>query len=97
MRPLHIITKEANVAVSELRSRLDHLNQRIERAHNRLNVKGLLSADHKITASDLSARYAALSAKVHEDTADAEAHGHHVSDLEKSVREWLDSLEIDVD
>lgn len=81
----------------DLKSRLDALSERIDRAEARMKLKSALHDGHAQTMSTLRQRYAALSEKVNAETADAEAHGHHVSDLERSVRQWLDSLEMEID
>lgn len=81
----------------DLRARLDQLEQHIQTAESHLKQKGLFSADHQVTAAELRTRYKMLSAKVQADVADAEAQGHHVTDLEKSLRQWLDSLEMEID
>ena len=52
---------------SELATRLDQLNAHIDAAQKRLKLKGLLSADHQIKASELRDRYKALSRKVHDE------------------------------
>lgn len=80
-----------------LKARLDALGYHIDLAQARLKKKDALSDGHARTADELRERYRLLSAKVREEVADAEAHGHHVSDLERSVREWLDGLEMDID
>lgn len=81
----------------DLKTRLSELEAHINKAEARLRLKGLLSADHQATAAELRDRYKALTARLREEKADAEAHGHHVGDLELSVRQWLDSLEIEMD
>jgi len=85
------------MSTSELGSRLEKLEEHIGAAEARLKLKGVISADHKATAAELRGRYAALTDKLREDKAEAEAHGHHLSDLELSVRQLLGSLEIDMD
>ena len=79
-----------------LRSRLDHLDEHIQTAESHLNGKDIFSAEHKVKAAELRARYEALSRKLEAEVADAEAQGAHVSDLDRSVRQWLDSLEMRV-
>ncbi|WP_272007534.1 3-ketoacyl-ACP reductase [Roseovarius sp. ZX-A-9] len=85
------------MTTADLKARLDQLAQHLQRAEAKLKRQDIFSADHKIKALELQERYEALSRKVHAEIAEAEAHGHHVSDLERSVREWLDSLEMDMD
>lgn len=82
---------------SDLNAQLATLTAHIDKVEARLKLKGVFSADHKATAEELRNRYRALIAKLRAETADAEAHGRHVSDLELSVRQWLDGLEIDID
>lgn len=85
------------MATSELASRMDRLNAHLRAVEDRLKLKGLVSADHRIVAAQLRHRHEALCRKLREEIADAEAHGRHVSDLKQSVRQWLDSLEIEMD
>lgn len=85
------------MAEADLNTRLEDLGRRIEKVQARLKLKGLLSADHQIKASELLERYKALSEKMNVEVAEKEAQGHHVSNLERSVRQWLDSLEIEMD
>ena len=81
----------------DLKSRLDVLEQHIGEAEKHLKDKDLFSPDHAQTASELRRRYEVLLRKVQDDVADAEAQGHHVSDLETSIRQWLDALELRMD
>ena len=60
----------------------------------RLTAAG--SSEHAATNAELKARYEALNAQVKAENADLEAHGHHVSALESSVRMWLDRIAGDV-
>jgi predicted nucleic acid-binding Zn-ribbon protein len=83
--------------MSDLKSRLDALDRHIKEVEERLKLKGIFSADHQLKASELHERYRLLSQKLEEEVAAEEAQGHHVSDLELSLRQWLDSLEIDMD
>lgn len=85
------------MADSDLKTRLAALDAHIDRAEARLKLKDLFSADHQATAAELKQRYRLLSERLQGEINEAEAHGHHVSDLEVSVRQWLDSLEIDLD
>lgn len=81
----------------DLKSRLDMLEQHIKTAEKHLKDKDLFSPDHAQTASQLRRRYDVLSKKLHDDVANAEAQGHQVSDLETSIRQWLDALEFRMD
>lgn len=81
----------------DMKSRLSQLGAHIDNAEARLKLKGLFSAEHQATAEELKHRYAALSMRVHDEIAETEARGHHVGLLEASVRQWLDSLELEID
>lgn len=81
----------------DLKSRMKELDQNIQHVKARLKHKGLLSADHQATSEELRERFKALSQKVQAEIANEEADGHHVSALEASVRQWVDSLEIEMD
>ncbi|MEO1138962.1 MAG: 3-ketoacyl-ACP reductase [Pseudomonadota bacterium] len=80
-----------------LKTKLSELEARIDKAEARLRSKDLFSANHQVTAAELRQRYRVLSERLQGEINDAEAHGHHVGNLELSVRQWLDSLEIDMD
>ncbi len=82
---------------SDLKSRLDKLDRHIQQVEERLRLKGIFSADHQIKVSELHQRYRLLSKRLDKEVAEQEAQGHHVSDLELSLRQWLDSLKIDMD
>ena len=85
------------MADSDLKTRLSALEAHIDKAEARLKRKHLFSADHQATAAELKQRYKLLSERLQTEIKDAEARGYHVGDLEFSVRQWLDSLEIDMD
>ncbi len=85
------------MGTSDLKSRLDELDHHIQKIENRLRLKNMFSASHKLKTSELHERYKALSQKLESEVAEQEAQGRHVSDLELSLRQWLDSLEIDMD
>lgn len=75
---------------TELQQRLDALGQKIGAARTQVKQEH----DHQ-EARQLEERYRVLKQKVDEDVADAEAHGHHVTNLEKSVLGWIASLKAD--
>ena len=81
---------------TDLQTRLDHLSKRIEAAEVDLKGTGTFSAGHQASTAELRTRYNALTKKVRVEVAEAEANGHHVTDLEQSVRQWLDSLEMEM-
>ncbi len=80
-----------------LHAKLDQLQQHIQAAEQHLQKKNIFSADHQVKAAELRERYKVLERQVQAEVAENEAHGRHVTDLEQSVRQWLDSLEMEMD
>lgn len=80
---------------TDIHSRLIALEAKINAAQHQLDVKRLSGADHKASIGKIRERYEILNNKVMNEVEDVEAHGHHVTDLEQSVRLWLDGLEMD--
>ena len=77
-----------------LHARLEALGHKIETAETKLREKPHLHSEEKhLTAKELKDRYRHLQARLNGEIADEEAHGRHVSDLERSVRQWLDSID----
>ncbi|MFZ5963041.1 3-ketoacyl-ACP reductase [Thalassococcus sp. BH17M4-6] len=77
-----------------LHDRLDALGRKIHGAEQRLRDQAHLYDDHAhLSAKELKERYADLQARLDDEEADAEAHGHHVSNLERSVHQWLESYD----
>jgi hypothetical protein len=58
-------------------------------------VRESAAAVHQATNEELRERYWKLEAQVSRDDAAAERKGHHVSDLEHSVRLWFERLDGD--
>ncbi len=80
----------------DLHARLERLGQTISKTRERMKREAHLFHDEMyLTAEELKDRYHILQERLRGEVADAEAHGHHVSDLEKSVRQWLDSIDED--
>ncbi|WOI56681.1 3-ketoacyl-ACP reductase [Palleronia sp. LCG004] len=78
----------------DLHDRLELLRRKIEAAEERLHERDNPPHDEAhLTARELKERYRRLQARVSDEVADAEAHGHHVSNLERSVRQWVDSFD----
>ena len=76
-----------------LRDRLQALGHQIDTAEARLREEAHWRDDAAhLTAKELKDRYARLQARVNSEVADEEAQGHHVSTLERAVRQWLDSI-----
>ncbi len=78
----------------DIHGRLRALGADLAAAEARIKAAG--AGAHAATNAELKARYQALNAQVTAENADLEAHGHHVSALESSVRMWLDRIAGDV-
>ncbi|GAA4217597.1 hypothetical protein GGQ68_002210 [Sagittula marina] len=77
-----------------LHDRLAALGRKIHAAEQKLRDHAHLYHDQAhLTSKELKERYARLQARLDDEAADDEAHGHHVTDLERSVRQWLDSFD----
>lgn len=77
-----------------LHHRLETLGHKIDRVEARLREEAHQRHDTAhLTAKELKARYVVLQARLNREAAEAEAHGHHVSNLERSVEQWLDSFD----
>lgn len=80
----------------DLHTRLERLGETISKTRKRMKREAHLFHDEMhLTADELKERYHALQDRLRGEVADAEAHGRHVSNLEKSVRQWLDSIDED--
>ena len=78
----------------DLHARLDALGRKIHATEQRLREKAHLYHDPThLTAKELKQSYRNLQARLNGEIAEAEAQGHHVSDLERSVQQWLDSID----
>ena len=78
---------------SDLHARLDALAARIDKTRSELKAKEAWHDGHHLTAGELEARYAYLQKELSGEIEDLEAHGHRLSNLERSVRQWVDGLE----
>lgn len=78
----------------DLHRRLGILARRIDDARASLKARNRWHEGHDLTAGELEARYSFLQAQLGREISDLEAHGHRVSALEHSVREWIDGLEL---
>ena len=76
----------------DLHARLAALGTQLSAAEARLQRTASADAGHVATNRELRDRYAALSKQVDQEDATAASHGHHVTDLEHSVRMWVDQL-----
>lgn len=73
----------------DLEDRLDQLNRKLSAAVDKLDVQHSLHDGHKQTSDELEARYRSLKQALHEQVCDLQAHGEHVSALEKDMLNWL--------
>lgn len=81
---------------ANLHHRLERLGRTITETRVRMQRKAHLFQDEMhLTADELKERYHALQERLRGEVADAESQGSHVSDLEKSVHQWLDSIDED--
>lgn len=78
----------------DLRARLSALSLRISEAQKRLRDQRKWSNVHRLTSGELQARHEFLQSELDDEIQELETHGHHVSMLEASIREWIDSLEL---
>ncbi len=79
---------------NDLHARLETLSEKIAAAQNDLHNRNAWSDGHKLKSGELRARYIFLKSELDGEIEDLEAHGHHVSVLEASVREWFDGLKL---
>jgi len=86
--------KETEMAKNDLQKRLETLGQKIAAAQKHLHDQRAWSDGHKLTSGELDARYRFLKSELDEEITDLEVHGHHVADLEASVRKWFESLNL---
>ena len=77
----------------DIDARLHALGDKLKRAEHRIDMKALKNAEHLVIISQLRERYSLLLNQVEKDVTSAEALGHHVSDLEKSVMVWYEGLD----
>lgn len=75
--------------------RMADLKRRIDEAEGKLRLHVILHKDHQATIDGLRKRYALLEQQLEDQTAAAEAKGHHVDSFEKTVRWWINTLNFD--
>ena len=78
----------------DLHSRLEAPAAKIDSTRTELQAKASWHDGHHLAAGDLEARYAYLQNELQAEAADLEAYGHRVSQLEQSVRQCIDGLEL---
>jgi hypothetical protein len=79
---------------NDLHAHLEALSKKIANAQKELHDQSAWSDGHKLKSGELEARYNFLKSELDGEVEDLEVHGHHVSALEASVREWFDSLNL---
>lgn len=79
---------------NELHERLAALADKIDATKAQLKARKTWHDGHRLTAGELEARYAYLQQQLDDEISDREAHGHRVSALEQSVRQWVDGLDL---
>lgn len=79
---------------NDLHNRLDALSEKIATTQKHLHDQSAWSDIHKLTTDELHARYRFLKSELDGEIADLEAHDHHVTGLEVSVRKWFESLNL---
>ena len=82
-------------ARDDLHRKLDALAAEIGKARERLAQRESLREKHEPTGKALWERYKLLKAEVAEEIAEDEAQGEHVSEFERSVRAWVDEIDLE--
>jgi hypothetical protein len=77
---------------SELQGKLDDIDVRINDIRHQLELRGNFDSGHEVTRVELHERQKLLTQQLREELTDLEAHGHHVSGLEKLVMDWGNRL-----
>jgi len=80
---------------NDLHDRLNALSEKLDKAKKQLHDQRAWTDGHKLTSGELEAQYLFLKSELDGEVEDLEAHGHHVSGLEASVRKWFDSLSLE--
>ena len=76
-----------------LHSRLEALNAKLDTAEARLAKQAHLKRNHQhLTAQELRDQYQTLQSTLNEEAATEASHGHHVTNLERSVRQLIDNI-----
>lgn len=81
------------MAHHSLHDRLEALRHRITAAEDKLRDNAHLRHEHHVTAKELRERHAHLHERLHDDVTEKEELGQHLTDLERSVQQWLDSID----
>ncbi len=81
---------------TDIHTRLMALQARLDKAERQLKRHEHTGADHRKTIQDFRRRYKIISDRVDKEVEDQEKLGHHVTDLEKSLRLWVKGLDFDM-
>ena len=77
----------------DLHTRLEALGAKLKTVEEKLAAKAHFQHDRAhLSAKELKDHYEQLQARLDEEEASEAAHGHHISNLERSVRHLLDSM-----
>ncbi|EYD70903.1 hypothetical protein [Limimaricola hongkongensis] len=74
--------------------RLDEVGHKIDAAERALKDRAEWTHGNVLTQKELLARYAVIKRRLNSEIEDLEAHGHHVTALEASLREWWLSMNL---
>jgi hypothetical protein len=85
--------RTAKMNDADIHARLRALDEKLQHAEEQLKLKEPSNAGYVTTNLELRERYKALSEQVNRNVSAAENHGHRVSNLEYSVRMWLEGLD----
>ena len=77
---------------AELDQRMRDLGQKLNAAQEKIRLQHVLFQEHGTTAADLKKRYELLQKRLADEVAEDENHGHHVTELERSFRAWMDRI-----
>jgi chromosome segregation ATPase len=79
----------------ELKARLNDLGNRIEKNKKELQLHGIFGKEHQLTQEELDARYKKLKMQLDQEVETLETANHHVNEFEKTILNWVNSLDLD--
>ncbi len=79
----------------ELAEKLAAIGKRIEQARQKLEHHGIFSRDHQITQKELDERFRTLQRELEDEVTSLEASHEQVSQLEDTLLNWLNAIELD--
>ena len=80
--------------IDDLHAMLDAFAARIDKTRSELKTKQARHDKHRLTAGEFEARHNYLKKEFEGEISDPEAHCHRDSNIELSVRQRFDSLEL---